>query len=61
MTPPTPYIDPPPVRRRFADELRRLATGRRFTPAERAELARMADAWGRTLDYTIYVDGHRHK
>lgn len=45
----TPYVDPPAVRRRFADELRRLATGRKFKPAERAELARMADAWERTL------------
>jgi len=43
------YVDREPTRRRFADELRRLATGRRFTPRERAEFARLADVWERTV------------
>jgi hypothetical protein len=30
-------------------EYRKIAAGKRFTPAERAEFARMADKWERTL------------
>jgi hypothetical protein len=45
----TPYVDPPAVRRRFADELHKLASGRKFKPTERAELGRMAGLWERTL------------
>jgi hypothetical protein len=37
------------TRRKLAGELHKLSTGRRFKPAERAELARMADAWAATL------------
>lgn len=37
------------TRRKLAVELRKLATGRRFRPPERVELARMADAWAATL------------
>ena len=36
-------------RRKLVAAYRRLAQGRRFTPAERAEFARMASAWERTL------------
>jgi hypothetical protein len=46
---PTFYREPPDVRRKLAAELHKLSTGRRFKPAERAELARMADAWAATL------------
>jgi len=49
MKPQPRYPDPEPARRRFADALRRLAGGRRFTPTERIEFARMADAWAKTL------------
>jgi hypothetical protein len=43
------HVVPEHVRRRFADALRRLAGDKRFTPAERIEFARMADAWAKTL------------
>jgi hypothetical protein len=43
------YSEPPAVRRKLAEELRKLATGRRFKPAERAEFARMSTAWAATL------------
>jgi hypothetical protein len=49
MNPATLHTDPPPVRRRFAANLRTLATDKRFTRAERAEFAKMAGAWERTL------------
>ena len=44
-----PYVDPPHVRRRFAELLRARADDPRFTPAEREEFRRMADAWAATL------------
>jgi hypothetical protein len=43
------YTEPEGVRRKLAAAYRKLATGKRFTPAERAEFARMADAWAATL------------
>ncbi len=45
----TMHTVPEPARRKLAAAYRKIATGRRFTPAERAEFARMADAWERTL------------
>jgi len=49
MKPRPRYPDPEHVRRRFAVALRPLAGGKRFPPAERIELARMADVWAKTL------------
>ena len=46
------HVVPEPARHCFADALRRLAGGKRFTPAERMEFARMADAWAKTLPKT---------
>jgi hypothetical protein len=46
---PQTQAEPEQTRRRLADEYRKLAEGRRFTPAERAEFTRMADRWARTL------------
>jgi hypothetical protein len=46
---PKPYTEPPAVRRKLADSYRKLANGKKYTPAERAEFARMADSWERTL------------
>jgi hypothetical protein len=43
------HVQPEHVRRKVAMELRKLATVRRFTDAERAEFARMAESWQRTL------------
>jgi hypothetical protein len=43
------YPDPEPVRRKLAAAFRESATDPRHTPAERAEFARMAAAWERTL------------
>ncbi len=43
------YTVPEPARRKLAAAYRKVATGKRFTPAERVEFARMADAWERTL------------
>jgi len=43
------YTEPPAVRRKLAASYRKLAEGRKYTPAERAEFARMADSWERTL------------
>jgi len=43
------YTELEGVRRKLAAAYRKLATGERFTPAERAEFARMADAWAATL------------
>ena len=37
------------VRRKFADALEKLSQDRRIPKKDRAELARMADAWRRTL------------
>jgi hypothetical protein len=48
-TPPTIHAEPEHVRRKLAATLARLATGKRFTKAERAEFARMSEAWARTL------------
>jgi len=42
--------EPEAVRRKLAEAFRKHAGGRRFTPAERAEFARMADAWERTVE-----------
>ena len=43
------YTEPEAVRRKLAAAYRKIAEGRRFTPAERAEFGRMADAWEATL------------
>jgi len=43
------YTEPPAVRRKLAASYRKLAEGKRYTPAERAEFARMAQSWERTL------------
>ena len=40
---------PESARRKLAAAYRKQAAGKRFTPAERAEFARMAEAWERTL------------
>jgi hypothetical protein len=57
---PAMYTVPEAVRRKLAAAYRKIAAGKRFTPAERAEFARMADAWERTLPKLniISVDGH---
>lgn len=44
---------PEKARRQFVASLRKLAGGKRFTQAERTELARMADAWEATLPKRI--------
>ena len=49
MSPLTPYAEPEDVRRKLAEDYRRRATEKRWTPAERAEFLRMAEAWERTL------------
>ena len=41
---------PEQARRKLAQAYAQLASGRRFTPAERAEFARMADAWMQTVE-----------
>jgi len=43
------HAEPEAVRRKFAEELRKLAGRKRNTPQERAEFLRMADAWAATL------------
>ena len=40
---------PESARRKLAAAYRKNATAKRFTPAERMEFARMADAWEKTL------------
>jgi hypothetical protein len=45
----TPCAEPEHVRRKLAARYRRLASGSRFSKAERAEFGRMADSWERTL------------
>jgi hypothetical protein len=45
----TPHTEPEHVRAKLAASYRRLASGRRFSKAERAEFGRMADSWERTL------------
>ncbi len=47
--PTTTNAEPEAARRKLAEAYKKLATGRRFTPAERTEFARMADAWAATL------------
>ena len=47
--PPTIHAEPEHVRRKLAATFAKLASGKRFTKAERAEFARMADAWAKTL------------
>jgi hypothetical protein len=46
--PPT-HREPAAVRRKLVSAYRQLAAGRRFTPAERAEFAKIAAAWAATL------------
>lgn len=46
---PPPHREPETVRRKLAEAYGKLATGRRFTAAERAEFGRMAAAWAATL------------
>jgi hypothetical protein len=43
------YREPEPTRRKLAAELKALAQDRRFKPAERRELALMAERWAATL------------
>jgi hypothetical protein len=43
------YTEPPAVRRKLAESYRKLANGKKYTPAERAEFAEMAKTWERTL------------
>lgn len=53
------YRDKPQDRRRIAAGYRKLASGRRFTLAERVEFGRMAYAWASTLpkdSHTLTVD-----
>lgn len=45
----TMNTEPEAVRRKLAKKLRKLASGRRFTPEERKEYARMAEMWEKTL------------
>lgn len=45
----TMNTEPEAVRRKLAEQLRKLAGGRRFTPEERKEYARMAEMWEKTL------------
>jgi hypothetical protein len=40
---------PEHVRRGLAEDYRAIANGKRFTKAERAEFARMAERWASTL------------
>jgi hypothetical protein len=43
------YQDAEHVRRKVAAAYRKRSTDKRHSPAERAEFARMADAWKATL------------
>ena len=43
------YTEPEHVRRGLAEDYRREAGNRRWKKAERAEFARMAESWERTL------------
>jgi hypothetical protein len=48
------HTEPESVRRKLVVELRKLATGKRFTPKVREEIAAMADQWQKTLpEYNI--------
>lgn len=44
-----PYTEPVAVRRKLAEAYRALANGKKHTPPDRKEFARMADAWAATL------------
>jgi hypothetical protein len=46
---PTTTTEPLATRKRLAAAYRKRSTDKRLTPAERADFARMADAWERTL------------
>ena len=46
---PKMYTEPVEVRRKLAKAYRKDAANPKWTPAERAEFARMADSWARTL------------
>ena len=50
----TIHAEPEPVRRKLVAELRKLATGKRHTAAERAEYLRIAEQWEKTLPKRIY-------
>ena len=43
------YTEPEAGRRKLAAALRKRSMSKRYTEAERAEFARMADAWAATL------------
>jgi len=43
------YAVAEPARRKLAQAFYKRAAGKRFTPAERAEFGRMAEAWQKTL------------
>jgi hypothetical protein len=47
--PPTIHTEPEHVRRKLAAALRKRSRQARWTDAERAEFARMAESWERTL------------
>jgi hypothetical protein len=46
---PTTYTEPESVRRKLAEAYRERSKETRWTPAERASFARMAESWERTL------------
>jgi hypothetical protein len=46
------HTEPEAVRRKLVEAYCKLANGRRFGPAERAEFARMAESWAATLSQT---------
>ncbi|MDB5328919.1 MAG: hypothetical protein JWP03_70 [Phycisphaerales bacterium] len=43
------HPEPEAARRKLVAALRKRAVSKRYTPAERAEFARIADAWAATL------------
>ena len=46
---PTMHVEPLAVRRKLADEYRRQADNPKLTRRERADFAKLADAWQATL------------
>lgn len=47
---PPMHTEPPAVRRKLAERYEQMAKDKRFTAAERAEFARIAQRWQATLD-----------
>jgi hypothetical protein len=58
MTAPTPYVDPPAARTRFANTLAKLADNRRvkLSDAERDELRRLSALWASTVPRPLPSD-----